>query len=117
MPISEFNTEYDATIDDTDYTTLGGYVFGQIGRLPKPGDRVTIGFGIADDRQPLRWDSPDSGLIPRSPVTALHGANRRARWWRARRRNRSRREGRSSALAAGGRPAQDSADDRVDSEA
>jgi CBS domain containing-hemolysin-like protein len=41
MPISEFNTEYDASLDDTDYTTIGGYVFGQLGRLPRPGDRVT----------------------------------------------------------------------------
>jgi putative hemolysin len=43
MPITEFNTEYEAELDDADYTTLGGYVFGQIGRLPKPGDRVTVG--------------------------------------------------------------------------
>ena len=43
MPISEFNSKYDATLDDTDYTTLGGYVFGQLGRLPRPGDRVTVG--------------------------------------------------------------------------
>ena len=46
MPISEFNTEYDASLDDTDYTTLGGYVFGQLGRLPKPGDRVTAGPNV-----------------------------------------------------------------------
>jgi CBS domain containing-hemolysin-like protein len=43
MPITEFNTQYDAALDDTDYTTLGGYVFGQLGRLPRPGDRVTVG--------------------------------------------------------------------------
>src|SRR6476620_4730317 len=43
MPITEFNAEFDATLDDTDYTTLGGYVFGQLGRLPRPGDRVTVG--------------------------------------------------------------------------
>jgi CBS domain containing-hemolysin-like protein len=43
MPISEFNTEYDETLDDTDYNTIGGYVFGQIGRLPRAGDRVPIG--------------------------------------------------------------------------
>jgi CBS domain containing-hemolysin-like protein len=43
MPITEFNAEYDATLDDTDYTTLGGYVFGQLGRLPRQGDRVTVG--------------------------------------------------------------------------
>ena len=43
MPITEFNTEYDAALDDADYTTIGGYVFGQLGRLPRPGDRVTVG--------------------------------------------------------------------------
>ena len=43
MPITEFNTMYDAALDDADYTTLGGYVFGQLGRLPRPGDRVTAG--------------------------------------------------------------------------
>ena len=43
MPITEFNSKFDASLDDTDYTTLGGYVFGQLGRLPRPGDRVTVG--------------------------------------------------------------------------
>ncbi len=43
MPISEFNTEYDEALDDTEYNTIGGYVFGQIGRLPRAGDRVPIG--------------------------------------------------------------------------
>jgi CBS domain containing-hemolysin-like protein len=43
LPISEFNSEYNATIDDTDYTTIGGYLFGELGRLPRPGDRVPAG--------------------------------------------------------------------------
>jgi putative hemolysin len=43
MPISDFNAEYDEALDDTEYNTIGGYVFGQIGRLPRPGDRVPIG--------------------------------------------------------------------------
>jgi CBS domain containing-hemolysin-like protein len=43
MSISEFNTEYAASLDDTDYTTIGGYTFGQLGRLPRVGDRVTVG--------------------------------------------------------------------------
>jgi magnesium and cobalt exporter, CNNM family len=43
MPISEFNSEYGASLDDTDYTTVGGYIFGQLGRLPRIGDRVTVG--------------------------------------------------------------------------
>ena len=40
MPISQFNTENDGELDDSDYTTIGGFVFGRLGRLPKPGDRV-----------------------------------------------------------------------------
>jgi magnesium and cobalt exporter, CNNM family len=43
MSISEFNSEYGASLDDTDYTTIGGYIFGQLGRLPRVGDRVTVG--------------------------------------------------------------------------
>jgi CBS domain containing-hemolysin-like protein len=43
MPISEFNNEYDEALSDADYTTLGGWIFGQLGRLPRVGDRVTAG--------------------------------------------------------------------------
>jgi magnesium and cobalt exporter, CNNM family len=43
MPISEFNNQFDAALDDADYTTIGGYIFGQLGRLPRVGDRVTVG--------------------------------------------------------------------------
>ena len=43
MTISEFNSEFGANLDDTDYTTIGGYIFGQLGRLPRPGDRVNVG--------------------------------------------------------------------------
>ena len=30
-------------LDDRDYTTLGGFLFGQLGRLPRAGDRVVVG--------------------------------------------------------------------------
>ncbi len=43
LPISEFNAEHELQLDDSEYTTLGGYLFGQLGRLPKPGDRVQVG--------------------------------------------------------------------------
>jgi len=42
MEIGDFNTRHNATLDDTDYTTLGGLLFGQLGRLPKVGDRVEL---------------------------------------------------------------------------
>ena len=42
MPITELNTEYDLNLDDTEYTTVGGYIFGELGRLPRVGDRVTV---------------------------------------------------------------------------
>jgi CBS domain containing-hemolysin-like protein len=43
MPITEFNHEHGATLDDADYTTLGGFLFGQLGRLPRAGDRIPTG--------------------------------------------------------------------------
>lgn len=42
-PISEVNNVYETTVPDDDYTTIGGYVFGALGRLPVPGDLVDGG--------------------------------------------------------------------------
>jgi CBS domain containing-hemolysin-like protein len=44
--IREVNDEYGLSVPDEDYTTIGGYVFGALGRLPVVGDRVTGGGGI-----------------------------------------------------------------------
>ena len=59
---------------DDDYTTIGGFVFGALGRLPVVGDRVTAGgavFTVA------RWTA---GASSHSPSTctrrAIGGANR-----------------------------------------
>lgn len=43
MTLSEFNDLWDADLDDRNYTTLGGFLFGELGRLPKVGDRVVVG--------------------------------------------------------------------------
>jgi putative hemolysin len=41
--IKDVNDSYGLTLDDRDYTTIGGLLFGALGRLPKVGDRVTLG--------------------------------------------------------------------------
>ncbi len=49
--VGDFNHRFEAELDESDYTTMGGFLFGQLGRLPRVGDRVTIGghgFEIAE---------------------------------------------------------------------
>jgi CBS domain containing-hemolysin-like protein len=41
--IGELNSRYELTVPEEDYTTIGGYVFGALGRVPVLGDRVSIG--------------------------------------------------------------------------
>jgi len=40
--IGDVNRLLKLQLDDTDYTTIGGLLFGRLGRLPKVGDRVNI---------------------------------------------------------------------------
>jgi putative hemolysin len=44
--ISELNERYGLDVPDEDYTTIGGYIFGSLGRLPIVGDRVTAGGAV-----------------------------------------------------------------------
>jgi CBS domain containing-hemolysin-like protein len=41
--IGELNSRYELSVPEEDYTTIGGYVFGALGRLPAPGDRIKAG--------------------------------------------------------------------------
>ncbi len=41
--LADFNHRFDVELDDADYTTLGGFLFGQLGRLPREGDHLTVG--------------------------------------------------------------------------
>lgn len=41
--IGELNEHFSLTVPEEDYTTIGGYVFGVLGRLPVVGDRVIAG--------------------------------------------------------------------------
>src|SRR3989441_10135206 len=49
--IKDVNEAYGLTLDDSDYTTIGGLLFGALGRLPKVGDQVKLpgaGFEILE---------------------------------------------------------------------
>ena len=41
FPIDEFNNRFGTELPDEDFHTVGGYVFGQLGRAPEPGDDVS----------------------------------------------------------------------------
>lgn len=42
-PVDAVNERMGLDVPDDEYSTIGGYVFGALGRLPEPGDRVTAG--------------------------------------------------------------------------
>src|SRR2546427_154683 len=44
--IKDVNEAYGLTLDDSDYTTIGGLLFGTLGRLPKVGDQVRLSGAI-----------------------------------------------------------------------
>ncbi len=44
--LAEVNEKCGLRIDTDDYTTLGGYLFGALGRLPRTGDRVDVPGGV-----------------------------------------------------------------------
>ena len=43
LNIRDVNAQYDLTVPEEDYTTIAGFVFGALGRLPVVGDRATGG--------------------------------------------------------------------------
>jgi CBS domain containing-hemolysin-like protein len=46
MNIGEMNERFGLEVPDDDYTTIGGYIFGALGRLPVVGDRVTASHAV-----------------------------------------------------------------------
>src|SRR3989440_9714825 len=41
-PLRDVNRVFGLELDEQDYTTIGGFLFGSIGRLPKVGDQVAV---------------------------------------------------------------------------
>jgi CBS domain containing-hemolysin-like protein len=46
MNISELNERFGLQVPDDEYTTIGGFVFGALGRLPVESDRVTASHAV-----------------------------------------------------------------------
>lgn len=61
--ISDANELLGLSLDDTEYDTVGGYVFGQIGHLPEVGDSILV------DGRHLRVEAMDDRRIDRILVT------------------------------------------------
>jgi CBS domain containing-hemolysin-like protein len=51
MNIGELNERYGLDVPDEDYTTVGGFVFGALGRLAVVGDRITAGGAVFTVRE------------------------------------------------------------------
>ncbi len=49
--IGELNERFGLNVPDDDYTTIGGYIFGALGRLPIVGDRMTAGGAVFTVRE------------------------------------------------------------------
>ena len=89
FPIEEFNEHFGADLPDEDFHTVAGFVFGQLGRAPEPGDDVSydgMRFDV-DGVEGTRIDRADGDL----PAA------------RARRGAAGDRRGRVAAVASGGR--------------
>jgi putative hemolysin len=71
--IDEFNERFGTDLPDEDYHTLAGFVFGQLGRAPQPGDDVSY--------DGMRFDvlEVDGNRIERVAVSFLERPDRRSR--------------------------------------
>src|SRR5881396_2598593 len=67
--ISEVNRLLRLHLDDADYTTIGGLLFGRLGRLPKVGDRVNLQGATFEI---LEMDGRRVGSVRVWPATATH---------------------------------------------
>ena len=51
MHIAELNERFGLTVSEDDYSTIGGFVFGSLGRLPVVADRVAAGGAVFTVRE------------------------------------------------------------------
>ena len=77
FPIDDFNEQFGTELPDEDYHTVAGFVFGQLGRAPEPGDEVehdglrvprARGRRLRIERLEVQWSPP--GEEPEDSVAA-----------------------------------------------
>ncbi len=70
MDIGQANERYKLGLSDEDYQTVGGFVFGRLGRLPHPGDRVPLKTATLEVTEMEGRRVKRLKLIPNPPVKA-----------------------------------------------
>jgi CBS domain containing-hemolysin-like protein len=63
LTIDDFNEQFETELPDEDYHTVAGFVLGELGRAPEPGDEVTF------DGMVFHVDSMEGQRIDRLTVT------------------------------------------------
>ncbi|HEU4994021.1 MAG TPA: hemolysin family protein [Gemmatimonadaceae bacterium] len=85
ISLMDVRSEYQLLIPEGDWNTLGGFVFAQLGRVPRIGDRVRFPGGdlevvamdgrrVAAVRVIVTGDGNNSGLQPRAPRQSVETA-------------------------------------------
>jgi putative hemolysin len=73
FPIDDFNEQFHCELPAEDFHTIAGFVFGQLGRMPEPGDE------LEHDGLRFRVEEVDSSRIDRLTVTFEARRDRRER--------------------------------------
>jgi CBS domain containing-hemolysin-like protein len=80
MSLIDVRSDYRVQIPEGDWTTLGGYAFAKLGRLPRMGDRIPIPGGemevVAMDGRRIAALRIHRAGATRQPATATAGAGR-----------------------------------------
>jgi CBS domain containing-hemolysin-like protein len=80
MSLIDVRSDYRVQIPEGDWTTLGGYAFAKLGRLPRMGDRIPIPGGemevVAMDGRRIAALRIHRAGATRQPATAVAGAAR-----------------------------------------
>jgi CBS domain containing-hemolysin-like protein len=68
LPLADLLDKAGIEIEDENYTTLGGYLFGRLGRLPKIGDQVAVADRLFEITEMEGRRVKHVRLLPRTPA-------------------------------------------------